>query len=172
MGLFDFFKNRKKEPKSSAIPADQISDENSSPAEDVVYKTRWMARKMGVSEKAIEQVVEQMVAEDPFQNFYGGKTDADIIVPGKKWYEYSEITTLNANLIEEGSSGLSLVVEGISLGRLPNEMADEIKPYLGKSMLTAYVFVLGGRYKEYVSETGKVEEGFIPYDLEINLQYS
>lgn len=163
MGLFDFLKGKKKETNSLPEAADSVKEEGK-----VQFERKLSAREVTTDARVIQAVVEKMVAEDPFQNFYRGKSDDQIV---KRVYEYEEITTMNVDLAAE-SKEWQLSIEGISLGVLPPNIVEELSPYQGKYILTAYAFVTGGRYKEYREEAGAVQEGMSPYNVDIYLQYA
>lgn len=162
MGLFDFLKGKKKDdaPLPMATAREDVADEK------VPFERKLSAREVTTDARVIQAIVEKMVAEDPFQNFYRGKTDSQIV---KRIYEYEEITTMNVDLAVEGREW-RLSIEGILLGTLPQNLVAEMSPYYGKLVLTTYAYVTGGRYKE-LSE-GAVREGREPYDLAIYFQYA
>ena len=65
----------------------------------------------------------------------------------------------------------NLMIEGMSLGKLPAEQWNEINPYYGKNDFTAFVYVTGGRYKAYSDDSKTVEIAYTPYDLDIFVQF-
>lgn len=165
MGIFDFLK-RKTKNTSSSTNVDPGQEET------VQYKTKINGKNITDQSDLIKKIVMKMVEEDPFKNFYGGKTDEDFTPASKRMYKYAEISTMNVGLLEDKDTGLKILIEGIELGVLPEEIVTEMKPYYRKSTLTAYAFITGGFFKEYLTETQTVNESYIPYDLDIFLQYN
>lgn len=164
MGLFDIFKRKPK--KTAPTNVDPGQDET------IQYKIKLYGKRMTDQPELIKKVVMKMVEEDPFKNFYGGKTDEDFTVASRRVYKYSEISTMNVGILGDDVSGFKVLVEGIELGTVSTKVAAEMKPYHRKSTLTAYAFVTGGFFKEYLAETQEVKEGYVPYDLDIFLQYN
>ena len=161
MRLFDFLKKKDSEPKNT-IPHVETEKGNT-----VQFEASWRASDLTSDNVLIEKVVDKIVAEDPFQKFYQGMSDADFGIGSKRVFEYTDITTMNVTI-----DGTKLIVEGIVLGTIPEKQLAEIKPYQDKYLLTAYVYVTGGRYKEYDSEVQTVVEGSMAYNLDIFLQYT
>jgi len=169
MGLFDFFKKDKQDTPS----ADQsVQNDNEQQEETIKYKTKLTAREITTNPKTIQEIVDKMVTEDPFKNYYDGKTDAHFGPSSNRAYEYEVITTMNVDLVAEGKNNLQIYIEGTLLGDIPQKKAREINQYREKDILTAYVFVTGGRYKEYSEETNDVQEGTAPYGLDIFIQFT
>lgn len=165
MGLFDFLKRKAKKSTTST---------NVDPGQEEIiqYKTKITGKSITNQPDLIKKIVLKMVEEDPFKNFYGGKTDESFTLASGRVYKYAEISTMNVGLLAEKDSGLKILIEGIELGVLPENIATEMKPYYHKSTLTAYAFIRGGFFKEYSAETQSVSESYIPYDLDIFLQYN
>lgn len=171
MGLFDIFKRKTKETDSSS-KNEQEKGKNPFSDEPIKYETKLSGQKIANHPKNIKDIVDKMVKEDPFKNYYGGKDEKDMIIPSEKYYQYAEISTVNVGLIEDSESDMKILIEGIELGSIPSDEYAEIKQYHGKNVLTAYAFITGGQFKEYSAESQKVEEGFVSYDLDIFLQYN
>ena len=172
MGLFDVFKRKAKKNDSSQTEPDKEKGKNPFSEESIKYETQLSGKNIADHPKKIKDIVDEMVKEDPFKNYYSGKDEKDMIIPSKKYFQYAEISTVNVGLIEDGKSDIKILIEGIELGSIPSAAYTEIKQYNGKNVLTAYAFITGGQFKEYSAETQKVEEGFVSYDLDIFLQYN
>lgn len=162
MGLFDFLKGKKKD----TAPLPEAAAREEAAEGKIQYERKLSAREVTADARVIQAIVEKMVAEDPFQNFYQGQSDDQIV---RRVYEYEEITTMNVGMAAEGKNW-HLSIEGILLGAIPPAIVEELGPFQGKHVLTAYAYVTGGRYKEYAQ--GEVREGRDPYDLAIYLQYA
>lgn len=171
MGLFDFFKQKKQTPKPSDRIKEAAVDSNEDSGPTILYETELSARDLTKDLRLIQQVVDKMVAEDPFKHYYSAET------PGTsprspRLYEYGSITTMNVDLAPGAHTNLQVSIEGILLGALPSEKAQEIEPYREKHVLTAYAFVTGGRYKEITPDTHEIQEGMEPYDVKLFLQFT
>lgn len=171
MGLLDFLKKKNQTPK----PSDDIKESGIDSTEDseavIHYETELNAREITSDPKLIRQVVEKMVAEDPFKNYYSAAT-AETFPRSPRLYEYGNITTMNVDVAPDTHNNLQLSIEGTALGALPPEKAQEIEPYREKYVLTAYAFVTGGRYKEIAPDTHEIHEGTEPYDVNIFIQFT
>lgn len=169
MGLFDFLKGKKQDTIPKKAPGLQQQETAQDGPATVQYERKLTAREITSDSHLIEAIVEKMVVEDPFQNYFKGRSDQDI---RSRIYEYEEITTMNVGILLEEKAALNLYVEGILLGTIPERIADELNRYQGQNLLTAYAYVTGGRYKEYSAESATVVEGTAPYGLDIYLQYT
>lgn len=168
MGLFDFFRQNKKEKTTSEIvqPINIEETENS----PIVFETKLTANDFNATSNLIESIVSKMVNEDPFQNFYKGMVDDDFIIGTKRVYRYEEITTMNVDIDTRTKPILS--IEGIQLGIVPEHIFSEMKKYESKHVLTTFVFVTGGPYKEFSNETNQIVSGETPYNLDVYIQYN
>ncbi len=151
MGLFDFFKKKDKPVQKER----HVQQENDG---SIKYETKLPITSMTDDMKKIDDIVSKIAADDPFQKYYQGV--------GSKVYEYTDLTTMNVDVDES----FQLTIEGVRLGKLPQNVIDGMKPYHGKNILTVYAFVTGGNYKEYNGTD--VTEGFNPYNLILYVQYT
>ena len=164
MGLFDFLK--RKQPTTQLeknVPSSQSTELG-----ETQFETRLRGASITNDAALIEEIVEKMVEEDPFQRFYQGMSDEDFGLGSKRTFQYTDVTTMNVDVSSTGD----ITIEGIRLGKIPEHEFAKIKNYHEKYMLTAYVYVTGGRYKEYDSEQDIVHEDSTPYNLDIFLQYN
>lgn len=167
MGLFDFLKGNK---KTDNQPKEKSAEDNQS--QPIKYETKITAREVTADKATVENIVEKIIEEDPFKNFYDGKTDSDFSPFTDRLYKYQSVTTVNVDLVSEESNQLKIYIEGILLGTLPDDKVREINRYRGKDLLTAFVYVTGGPFKEYDKKSEAVKEGSAPYGLDIYIQFS
>lgn len=168
MGLFDFLKGKNKVGHSNSIK-EKDAETN---VEEIKYETMLTAREITNNAEVIQKIVEKMVDEDPFKNFYNGKAEQDFGVSSSRIYKYDTITTINIDLTEEDKNSLSIYIEGIFLGNIPQQKSDEINRYREKHLLTSYVYVTGGPFKEYSQADETVKNGSAPYGLDISIQFT
>lgn len=166
MGLFDFLtgKSKGKQPV-------KVNDKNTQ-TETIKYETKLTARDITNDAEILKKIVEKMVEEDPFKNFYSDKSEVDFSVSSTRTYKYDSITTVNVNVVDEDKNELSIYIEGLLLGTIPQQLSHEIKQYQEKYMLTAYVYITGGPFKEYSKNTETVEDGAAPFGLDIFIQFT
>ena len=167
MGLFDFFK-RKNKPASSSEP---VSNEETDQI-TVKYEAKLTAHELKADESTINTVVAKMVEEDPFKNYYNGRTLEDMTALSKRVYKYESITTVNVDFNVKEKDRILVVVEGSPIGFVPEEKAKAIQEYQSKHLLTAFVYVTGGPYLEYDRETEQAVEGESPLGLDIFAQFT
>ncbi|WP_319467218.1 hypothetical protein [uncultured Trichococcus sp.] len=163
MGIRDFFK---KGPKEKARLVADASEETHDGVGRILFQTRWRSSALSADNSLIQKVAEHIILEDPFCKPFGGLEDEAIARTNRRIYEYEQATTLNV-AIKDGN----LMIEGLSLGKLPAEQWNEISPYYGKNDFTAFVYVTGGRYKTYSDASKTVETAYTPYDLDIFVQF-
>jgi len=163
MGIRDFFK---KGTKEKAQPIPEASGEASDSVGRILFQTRWKSSALFADNSLIQKVAERIILEDPFCKPFGSLEDEAIARTKRRIYEYEQVTTVNV-AIKDGN----LIIEGLSLGKLPAEQWNEISPYYGKNDFTAFVYVTGGRYKSYSDASETVETAYTPYDLDIFIQF-
>ena len=163
MGIRDFFKKR---PKEKARPVTDASEDANDGVGRILFQTRWRSSALFADNSLIQKVAQHIILEDPFCKPFGGLEDEAIARTNRRIYEYEQVTTLNV-AIKDGN----LMIEGLSLGKLPEEQWNEISPYYGKKDFTAFVYVTGGRYKIYSDDSKTVETAYTPYDLDIFVQF-
>ena len=163
MGIRDFFK---KGTKEKARPVADASEQVNNGVGRILFQTRWRSSALFADNSLIQKVAQHIILEDPFCKPFGGLEDEAIARTNRRIYEYEQVTTLNV-AIKDGN----LMIEGLSLGKLPEEQWNEIRPYYGKKDFTAFVYVTGGRYKVYSDDSKTVETAYTPYDLDIFVQF-
>lgn len=163
MGIREFFK---KGPKQKAQSVADASEEARDCVGRILFQTRWRSSALFADNSLIQKVAQHIILEDPFCKPFGGLEDEAIARTNRRIYEYEQVTTLNV-AIKDGN----LMIEGLSLGKLPAEQWNEISPYYGKNDFTAFVYVTGGRYKIYSDASKTVETAYTPYDLDIFVQF-
>ena len=167
MGLFDFFKSKKDTPNASAQKDVQDSDQHS-----VKHEMQITEKDLQADEETVDRIVETMVEEDPFKNFYSGKTKDDMTPLSKQTYKYENITTVNVDFVNKDKGRTLVKIEGITLGFLPEDTALTLQSYQEKYLLTAFVYVTGGPYMAYDTTKEKVVEDDVPFGLDIYLQFT
>lgn len=163
MGIRDFFKKR---PIEEARPASEASEEVRDGVGRILFQTRWRSSALFADNSLIQNIAERIILEDPFCKPFAGLEDEVIARTKRRIYEYEQATTVNV-AIKDGN----LMIEGLSLGKLPAEQWNEISPYYGKNDFTAFVYVTGGRYKTYSDASETVETAYTPYELDIFVQF-
>lgn len=159
MGLFDvLFGNKDEKDTQSRENEFKESDQD----RIVKYATSFSSEEMSTDKETVAEIAQKIIAEDPFQKEYGGKTKEEITPLSGRVYKYQEVTTVNADIRE----GKDLYIEGKKLGPLSEERVKEIEPYK-KDILMAYVYVTKGPYLEYSKESEQMEENVTPYELDI-----
>lgn len=166
MKICTFFKSK----KQPAITKLKKCTETKS--QTIQYETKFTANDLTQDRHLMESIINKMVKEDPFKNFYTGKVDADFGPLSKRVYKYDAITTVNVNLLVDSDNHYIINVEGIELGKVPELISKEFAHYYETYLLTAYAYVTGGYYKEYSSESHEVIEGFEPYGLDLYVQFT
>jgi len=161
MGLFDFFKS-KKEPVKPA----KTTESSRTLGSDVKFEIRLTNRQMDADQATVDRIAEVIIAEDPFVKPFQGKMDADFREGERRTFEYENVTTMNVSLEPD----FTLVIEGITLGKVPANKITAIKPYYQSNMATIYVYVIGGRSKQRVA--GELVEYESPYGLDIYMQFN
>jgi hypothetical protein len=167
MGLFDFFKGKNKPTSSSEPVSNEETDQIT-----VKYEAKVTAHELKADEATINAVVAKMVEEDPFKNYYSGKTLEDMTALSKRVYKYESITTVNVDFDVKEKDRILVVVEGTPIGFVPEEKAKAIQDYQTKHLLTAFVYVTGGPYLEYDREAEQAVEGESPLGLDIFAQFT
>ncbi|WP_208560290.1 hypothetical protein [Marinilactibacillus kalidii] len=167
MKLFDRFKTKSKK----AVSPSKTDTPQEKKCLKIKFETKIPADHITSSQEVIQMIVDKMVKEDPFKNFYTGKTDADFTPLSKRVYKYDAITTVNVNLVPQGET-YAVSVEGISIGTLPSSISRKISEYYDDSMLTAYAYVTGGYYKEYDRVKEAVIEQEEPCGIDIYIQFT
>lgn len=168
MGLFDFLKGKNKVGQSDTVKKTDAETN----VEEIKYETKLTAREITNDAEVVQRIVEKIVDEDPFKNFYNGKTEDDFGVSSYRTYKYDTITTINIDLTEKDKNSLSIYIEGIFLGSIPQQKSDEINQYRETYLLTSYVYVTGGPFKEYSQTEETVKSGSAPYGLDIFIQFT
>lgn len=161
MGLFDFFKS-KKQPAESV----KSTESSSTLGSNIKFEMRMTDRQMNADKATVNKIAELIIAEDPFVKPFQGKADADFREGERRSFEYEKATTMNVAL----ESDFTLVIEGIALGKIPNDKIAAIKPYYHSSIATIYVYVIGGRSKQRIAD--EVVENESPYGLDIYMQFN
>lgn len=161
MGLFDFFKSKKGPVK----PA-KTTESSRTMGSDVKFEMRLTNRQMDTDQATVDRIAAVIIAEDPFVKSFQGKTDADFREGERRTFEYENVTTMNVSL----ESDFTLVIEGITLGKLPTDKISAITPYFQSNMATIYVYVIGGRSKQRVD--GAIVENESLYGLDIYMQFN
>nr|WP_321303101.1 hypothetical protein [uncultured Trichococcus sp.] len=163
MGIRDFFK---KGPKEKVRPVSDASEQANNSVGRILFQTRWRGSALFADNSLIQKVAQRIILEDPFCRPFGGLEDEAITRTNRRIYEYEQVTTVNV-AIKDGN----LMIEGLTLGKLPAEQWNEISPYYGKNDFTAFVYVTGGSYKTYSDASKTVETAYTPYDLDIFVQF-
>jgi len=163
VGIRDFFKKR---PKEAVDPVADSSGEALGGVGRILFQTRWKGSMLSEDASLVEKVAERIIQEDPFCKPFAGLENEEIARKKRRIDEYEQVTTVNV-AIKDGN----LIIEGLSLGKLPAEQWNEISPYYGKNDFTAFVYVTGGRYKAYSVASDTVETAYTPYDLDIFIQF-
>ena len=167
MGLFDFFKSKKNTPDTSEQNKSQDNDQHS-----VKHEIQFTEKDLKADEETVDRIVEKMVEEDPFKNFYGGKTKTDMTPLSKQTYKYENITTVNVDFVNKDKGKTLVKIEEITLGFLPEETALTLQSYQEKYLLTGFVYVTGGPYMAYDSNKEEVIEDDVPFGLDIFVQFT
>ncbi|GEK88535.1 hypothetical protein SAMN04488100_1192 [Alkalibacterium putridalgicola] len=167
MGLFDFFKSKKDTADTSAQNKLQDNDQHT-----LKHEMQITEKDLKADEETVDRIVEKMVEEDPFKNFYSGKTKEDMTPLSKQTYKYENITTVNVDFVNKDKGKTLVKVEGISLGFLPEDTALTLQSYQDKYLLTAFVYVTGGPYMAYDPNTETVIEDEGPFGLDIFVQFT
>lgn len=167
MGLFDFFKSKKDTPDTSDQNNSQDNDQHI-----VRHEMQLTEKDLKADEETVDRIVEKMVEEDPFKNFYAGKTKEDMTPLSKQVYKYENITTVNVDFVNKDKGKTLIKIEGISLGFLPEDTALSLQSYQEKYLLTAFVYVTGGPYMAYDSNKEEVVEDEVPFGLDIFIQFT
>lgn len=167
MGLFDFFKSNKRETVSNETRNNESNDEHS-----VKHELKFTDKDLHADEETVDRIVEKMVEEDPFKNFYSGKTKEDFTAASKQAFKYETITTVNVDFINKGKGKTIIKIEDITLGSLPEETAETLQSYQEKYLLTGFVYVTGGPYMTYDRDKEDVIEDEIPFGLDIYVQFT
>lgn len=167
MGLFDFFKGKQKEESRTEPVNTEESDQVA-----VQYETKLTAHELKADNASIQQVVEKMIEEDPFKNYYNGKTLEDMTPLAKRIYKYESITTVNVDFNSKEKDRILVAVEGTPIGFVPEEKAKTLQDYQSRYLLTAFVYVTGGPYIEYSKEQDKPVEEEAPVGLDIFVQFT
>lgn len=167
MGLFDFFKGKQKEESQSKPVNTEESDQIK-----IQYETMLTAHELKADDARLRQVVDKMVEEDPFKNYYNGKSLEDMTPLTKRLYKYETITTVNVDFHIKEKDRILVVVENTPIGFLPEEKAKTIQDYQSRFLLTAFVYVTGGPYIEYDKETDSPVSGECPVGLDIFVQFT
>lgn len=169
MGLFDFLKGNKKSTDSSERKEDAALGEQDP---TVQYETRLTAHELKADKDRIRMIVEKMVDEDPFKNYYGGLSPKDMTPLTRRTFKYAEITTMNVAFQPDGSDGLLVEVEGLPLGHLTGDKAEAVKTYSKQYVPTGFVYVTGGPCIEYSQEEEGGVEMHTPLGLDIFIHFS
>ncbi|SFB98793.1 hypothetical protein SAMN04488102_102108 [Alkalibacterium subtropicum] len=167
MGLFDFFKSKKDTPDTSAQNNLQDNDQHT-----LKHEMQITDKDLKADEETVDRIVEKMVEEDPFKNFYSDKTKDDMTPLSKQTYKYENITTVNVDFVNKDKGKTLVKVEGITLGFLPEETALTLQSYQDKYLLTAFVYVTGGPYMAYDTSKETVIEDEVPFGLDIFVQFT
>ncbi|GEK91931.1 hypothetical protein [Alkalibacterium kapii] len=167
MGLFDFFKNKKVKPDSSAKNTLQDNDQHT-----LKHEMQLNEKDFNTDKETIAHIVEKMIQEDPFKNYFSGMTKEDMNARSERYYKYSEITTVNVDFTKSKDQGLVIKIEGISLGILSPEKAQTLESHQDNYLLTAFVYVTGGPFMAYDSTKEVVVEDEEPLGLDIFVQFT
>lgn len=165
MKFFNLFKSKKSYSNTAKKKCD-------GKAKMIQYESKMTARSITKDSALIQSAIDRMIKEDPFKNYYTGKTDADFGPMSKRVYKYDAVTTVNVNLVSPDDHSCLLYVEGISLGEIPDSEKEKIDQYKENCLLTAYAYVTGGPYKEYSEAEQSVVELEDPYGLDIYIQFT
>lgn len=167
MGLFDFFKGKdKNEPKK------QPEETAESGPATIQYETKLTAHELKADQETIDQVVQTMVEEDPFKQYYKGRTLEDMTPLSSRTYKFETITTVNVDFNSKEKNRILVVVEGTPIGFIPEEKVQAIQEHQKKYLLTAFVYVTGGPYIEFNKEQDAAVEGQSPLGLDIFVQFT
>jgi uncharacterized protein with von Willebrand factor type A (vWA) domain len=166
MGIFDFLFGKKEELQEKKTES-QSDDQQ----REVKYETKITSQQITKDQDKVRDIALKIIEEDPFKKEYDGKTDEDFTPFTNRIYQYQAITTVNVDVRRDYQKWL-ISIEGEVLGSLPETQRLEIEPHLEKDMLTAYVYVTGGPYKEYDKEIDGVRTGEVPFGLDIYLQFT
>lgn len=167
MGLFDFLKNKTKNANPAVSNKAESTDDYT-----LVHEMKLTDRDLMADEATVDRIVEKMVDEDPFKNFYSGKTKDDFTPLSQPAYKYETITTVNVDFITKGKGKIGVKVEDITLGFLPEDKAEIIQSYQEKYLLTAFVYVTGGTYMLFDPKSEEVIEDETPFGLDIYVQFT
>lgn len=167
MGIFDFFKGKDKHEteKQPEEPAE------SGPAA-IQYETKLTAHELKADQETIDQVVQKMVDEDPFKQYYKGRSLEDMTPLSSRTYKFETITTVDVDFNSKEKNRFLVVVEGTDLGFVPVEKVKAIQEHQKQYLLTAFVYVTGGPYIEYNKEKEAAVEGYSPLGLDIFVQFT
>ncbi|MFO8070048.1 MAG: hypothetical protein R6U02_08785 [Alkalibacterium sp.] len=167
MGLFDFFKSKKGDSVSRESTESKGTDEHA-----VKHELKITDKDVQADEEIVDRIVEQMVEEDPFKNFYSGKTKDDFTPLSNQVFKFENITTVNVDFVNKAKGKTLVKIEDITLGSLPEDLANTIQSYQDKYLLTAFVYVTGGPYMIYDRKKDEVIEDEIPFGLDIYVQFT
>ncbi|WP_423188453.1 hypothetical protein ACO1PF_07520 [Alkalibacterium sp. f15] len=167
MGLFDIFKSKKSDSVSRDSSKSENSDEHA-----VKHELQITDKDLQADEETVDKIVEQMVEEDPFKNFYSGKTKDDFTPLSKQAFKFETITTVNVDLVNKAKGKILVKIENITLGYLPEELAKTVQSYQDSYLLTAFVYVTGGPYMMYDRKKEAVIEDEVPFGLNIYVQFT
>ncbi|OJF95962.1 hypothetical protein [Alkalibacterium sp. 20] len=167
MGLFDIFKSKKSDSVSRDSSKSESSDEYA-----VKHELQITDKDLKADEETVDKIVEQMVEEDPFKNFYSGKTKDDFTPLLKQAFKYETITTVNVDFVNKAKGKTLVKIENITLGYLPEELAKTVQSYQDSYLLTAFVYVTGGPYMMYDRKQDAVIEDEVPFGLNIYVQFT
>lgn len=167
MGLFDFFKSKKDTPDTSAQNKLEDNDQHT-----LKHEMQITHRDLKADEETVDRIVEKMVEEDPFKNFYSGKTKEDLTPLSKQTFKYENITTVNVDFVNKETGKTLVKIENIALGFLPEKTARTLQSHQDKYLLTAFVYVTGGPYMAYDPNKEDVIEDEVPFGLDIFVQFT
>ncbi len=167
MGLFDFFKSKTNESEPKETQKTQSNE-----VQTVKHELHLTDKDLHADEETVDRIVEKMIEEDPFKNFYSGKTKEDFTPLSKQVYKYETVTTVNVDLITRDKGKVLVKIENITLGFLPEETARTVQSYQDKYLLTAFVYVTGGPYMMYDTKAEEAIEDDIPFGLDIYIQFN
>lgn len=167
MGLFDFFKS--KQADSTDKEPGKTEDTNQ---HVLKHEMQLTDKDLKADEEAVDRIVEKMVEEDPFKNFYSGMTKEDFTPLSRQTFKYADITTVNVDFINKDKGKTLVKVEGITLGFLPEETARTVQAHQEKYLLTAFVYVTGGPYMTYDPDKEAVTEDEVPFGLDLYIQFT
>ncbi|WP_027108615.1 hypothetical protein [Lacticigenium naphthae] len=163
MGLFDFLK-KKNEFKVTIDPTEGSNE--------IAYFTDFRASSVTDDRSTIEQIVNKIIAEDPFKLFYGSHSETGTTHSPKLLFKYQEITTMAVTFDFEKVSHLPIYIEGILLGNVPSEIERDLREWQVKKELTSYVYITGGPYRVMDEENGRIVDREEALDLTIYVQYN
>lgn len=175
MGLYETVKNfiqKRKKVVHNRLPLNALTNPARRYPLSIKYKFRVNAKDMTTDQANIDSIVQNIIRKDYSKRAYAGKTDYDIEAYRSRIYRYESYRTQHLRLLPNKEDQLNVYVDNSLLGSLPQEHQYEASLFLETATYNAFAYVTGGPYKEFSTETNRLEEGSEPFDLTIYVQFS